>query len=180
MLLGKVDRFFMLIEGIEGQDPGSDDENDAPKLYKRDPAADPLGAKQKGFVRSLARNLMLGMEPDAAKLDAVGKNFPVTTARARIKKANALLEKTPAINRALQEIFAEAGFTMADAANKQVELINHEDPFVAQAGLKTYFGLTVPKPTQKLQVQSLGVVEMITRTGNAPKIATRIVDQEDK
>jgi hypothetical protein len=167
----------MLVEGIEGLDPVGDDENDPPKLEV--PFRNTLGKNKRGFVRDLANNIMAGMSETKAKSDAAGKNFPVVTQKARLKKANSLLEKFPAINKALQVMFEDAGFSMADAANKQVALIQHEDPRVAQAGLNTYFNLTVPKPTQKLQVQSMGVVEMITRNGNTPKMTTRIVDQEE-
>jgi hypothetical protein len=165
-----------LIEGIEGEDPGSD-EVDPPKLEA--PLGSLLGKHKRGFARDLANNILAGMSATAAKSDAAGKNFPVVTQRARLKKANALLEKFPAVNKVLQDMFAQAGLPMERLTALQVELVEHPDPDVKQRALNKVWDLTVPRPTQKLQVQSLGVVEMITRQGNAPKIATRIVDGEE-
>jgi len=171
-----------LIQGIEGQAP--DPEDDPQSLEELEPLWH--GKHKVGFVKTVAANVLAGMSPDAAKLDAI-ERFPkaydgqpsVKTVKGKLARANKLLEKTPALNRALQKIFEDAGLSVHRAVTKQVELIDHENPEVAQRGLNTYFNLAIPKPTQRHQVQSLGIVQMISGNG-PPEMDTRTLDGDDK
>ena len=165
--------------GLDGEMPADDEPVDLQDISHIPHAPVKGYARARNFIKDLVTDVKAGVSVEAAKIDAVGKNYPLKTVNGKLRKANKLLEKTPWINRALQEVFADAGLTLPDAASKQVELIQNENPDIAQRGLNQYFKLTIPAPTQRHQVQSMGVVEMITRT-DSPVSEARVLDAEDE
>jgi hypothetical protein len=135
--------------------------------------------RQRKFVEVFAQKCKDGVPLEDAKIEAVRESYVakqvVNKRSSALHKANELLTKKPWINVALDLLFSAQGLTPERAAKKQVKLVDSDDEKVSQSALNTYWDLTIPKPTARIQVQSLGVLEMITRNSNQ-KIVTRTLD----
>jgi hypothetical protein len=132
--------------------------------------------KQRAFVETFAAKIADGVPLEDAKVESIQENFQANTKpfskAAALRKANTLLEKKPWINLGLEMLFRSKGISPELVAGQHGDLIQTPDAVseeqaraaqIRQKAIDSYWNLTIPKATQKVEIRSMSVLEVLQR-----------------